>query len=56
MADNKEPKIKYPSPRSKDKKRREAGKWIVEQRKAYEEGRLSDLQIRELEALPGWRW
>jgi superfamily II DNA or RNA helicase len=32
------------------------GNWVVVQRRAYKQGRLSDRQIARVEALPGWSW
>jgi hypothetical protein len=32
------------------------GMWVVNQRQALKRGKLSDSQVRRLEALPGWRW
>ena len=48
--------IKYPSQTDKDPKRKSMGNWIMNQRRMYRMGKLSQKRIQQLELLPGWVW
>ncbi len=49
--------IKFPSSQDKDDPRRKlAGQWVLDQRKAYHQRQLSPDHIRKLEQLTGWNW
>jgi hypothetical protein len=32
------------------------GRWVIDQRRLYREGKLPDLQVRLLDSVPGWTW
>jgi superfamily II DNA or RNA helicase len=47
---------RYPSTYSKDHTEKRTGQWQSHQRKLYNQDKLSQERIADLEAIPGWEW
>ena len=47
---------RYPDPDSADPGEVAAARWVTTQREQYRRDGLSEYRVRQLSALPGWRW
>lgn len=47
---------RWPTAATADREEKRLATWISRRRRAHHEGRLSELEIRRLQSIPGWQW